>query len=181
MEIKIAVQSTPNPNALKFILNTSVKDEGKVTFKDAQECKDIPLAAHLFTVANVSDVHFFENVITVSQDGNGDWDTLVEDIKKAILEKINAHDPNFKVQKEAQDVKPTDPDLAKIDEILERTVRPYLQSDGGDLQLITLDGNILTVNYQGACGSCPSAAMGTLSAIENILKDQFDPEITVSM
>ena len=65
--------------------------------------------------------------------------------------------------------------------ILDNTIRPGLQMDGGDIQIIGFDGLNLTVNYQGACGSCPSASMGTLKAIESILRDQYNPEITVQI
>ena len=46
---------------------------------------------------------------------------------------------------------------------------------------MSYDNKILKVFYQGACGSCPSASMGTMKAIENILKDQYDPEIVVEL
>jgi Fe-S cluster biogenesis protein NfuA len=58
-------------------------------------------------------------------------------------------------------------------------VRPGLQADGGDLEVLELDGNILTIRYQGACGGCPSAMMGTLQAIESILREEFNPYLEV--
>ena len=73
------------------------------------------------------------------------------------------------------------PEIAQIEEILDRTIRPALQMDGGDLQIMRLDGHILTVFYQGACGSCPSSSSGTLKAIEGILRDEFNPEIVVEL
>lgn len=42
-----------------------------------------------------------------------------------------------------------------------------------------LEGYTLKIKYQGACGSCPSAIRGTLSAIENLLKREINPEIEV--
>jgi Fe-S cluster biogenesis protein NfuA len=42
-----------------------------------------------------------------------------------------------------------------------------------------LDGNILTIRYQGACGGCPSSMMGTLQAIESILRTEFNPYLEV--
>ena len=62
---------------------------------------------------------------------------------------------------------------------MDRTVRPALQGDGGDLEVLELDGHILTIRYEGACGSCPSAATGTLSMIQGVLRSEFDPEIEV--
>ncbi len=181
MDIKISVQSTPNPNALKFILNVPVKNEGKITFKNPQACPNIPLAQELFKIVNVSDIHFFENVITVTQTGDGDWDPLIEQIKSVILANIEKHDASFVVEEEKRkaDIKNLDPEISKIEEILDRTVRMYLQSDGGDIQVLKLEGTVLTVNYQGACGSCPSSTAGTLKAIENILKEEYNPDLEV--
>ena len=71
------------------------------------------------------------------------------------------------------------PEIIKINEILDRTIRPALQMDGGDLQVMAFDGQMVSVNYQGACGSCPSSTMGTLKAIENILRDELNKEVTV--
>ena len=70
-------------------------------------------------------------------------------------------------------------EMKVIDAIIDKSIRPYLQGDGGDIELLELEGKILRVKYQGACGSCPSSTMGTLSAIEGMLRDEYDPEIEV--
>jgi Fe-S cluster biogenesis protein NfuA len=62
--------------------------------------------------------------------------------------------------------------------VLDEQVRPYLQGDGGDLYVMGLEGNKLKVHYQGACGSCPSSISGTLTGIENLVK-QIEPDIEV--
>ena len=182
MDVKMMVQSTPNPNALKFILNVPLKTDGNVTYKSASDCGDNLLAASILSIGNVREVYFFDNYITVTQDGNADWDELEDQIKKAILENIGDHDPNFKAEEKKQvRIAPASPEISKVEEILDRTIRPALQMDGGDLQVVGLDGNILSVVYQGACGSCPSSAMGTLKAIENILRDEYNPEMVVEL
>jgi Fe-S cluster biogenesis protein NfuA len=68
--------------------------------------------------------------------------------------------------------------LDKINAVLDEQVRPYLQGDGGDLYVMGLEGNKLKVHYQGACGSCPSSISGTLTGIENLVK-QIEPDIEV--
>ena len=182
MDIKLMIQSTPNPNALKFVLSVPVKTEGKVTYKAAQDCQHNSLAQALFSVPNVVEVYFYDNYITVTQDGNVEWDMIEDQIKKVILDGIESHDPNFKVEEKQQlKAAPATPEIAKIEEILDRTIRPALQMDGGDLQIMGFDGNILSVFYQGACGSCPSSSSGTLKAIENILRDEYNPEIVVEL
>lgn len=183
MDIRMQIQSTPNPNALKFVVNTPVKTEGKATFKSASDSTAVPVAQALFSIPHVHEVYFFDNYITVTQDGNGDWDAMEQEIQKIILEKLPAHDPNFQVSETAKTIerKSDNPEIAKIEAILDNTIRPALQMDGGDILVTSLEGNVLQVHYQGACGSCPSSAMGTLKAIEGILKDEYNPEITVEL
>ncbi len=72
----------------------------------------------------------------------------------------------------------TGPELRrKVDEALE-VVRPYLQADGGDVELVDIndDTKIVTVKLTGACGGCPSAAMTLKSGVEHQIK-KFAPEI----
>jgi Fe-S cluster biogenesis protein NfuA len=184
MKYQIMVQGTPNPNALKFVLNTSVKTQGNVTYKNVTECDTNPLAAAIFSVSNVSEVYFFDNYITVTQDGHADWDELEEQIQRLILENIAGHNPDFAVKEspaKMQEKIPQSPEMIKINAILDRTVRPALQMDGGDLEIVSFEGNVLKIYYQGACGSCPSSTMGTMMAIENLLKEEYHPEIVVQM
>ena len=185
MDIRLMIQSTPNPNALKFVVNIPVKSEGNYTYKNASECANNPLAGEIFGLnAAIREVYFFDNYITVTQDGSADWDEIEAAIRATILEKVKDHDPNFKTPEPKQSAPLTQqssPELNKINAILDQTVRPALQMDGGDVQAVSYQNKQLQVFYQGACGSCPSSAMGTLSAIENILRDQFDPEITVAL
>ena len=72
-----------------------------------------------------------------------------------------------------------DPKIAEINALLDERIRPYLASDGGWLEIVGLENNILNIRYEGACGSCPSSLTGTLMAIENMIKDEIDPEIEV--
>ncbi len=181
-DIRMQVQSTPNPNALKFVLSVPVKAEGKITYKSAEECHTNPLARQLFSIPHVTEVFFFENYITVTQDGNGDWDVLEEQVRSKIMDNIKTHDPHFKTEEAKKPASlAASPELARIEQILDDTVRPALQADGGDLQILGLEGNTLMINYQGACGSCPSATMGTLKAIENLLREEYNPNIVVQM
>ena len=55
-------------------------------------------------------------------------------------------------------------------------LRPYLMSDGGNVELVEIDGPIVKLRLQGACGSCPSSAMTLKMGIERRLRE-FIPEI----
>src|SRR5690606_16966493 len=174
------IQPTPNPNALKFILEKDVKTEGKVSFKTPQDCKDIPLAAALFDLRGVDQIHFFQNVITISKFSFEDWDSLEPAVQTCIESFLDDHDPNFKVfDPEADRRANLSPELANIEHILDKRIRPGLQGDGGDLVVKDFKDNVLIVKYQGACGTCPSSTTGTLEAIRSILRDEVNPEIEV--
>ena len=171
--------------ATSSIVGLPVKSEGNYTYTNASECEGNPLAETLFSLSPaIREVYFFDNYITVTQDGSADWDSLERNIRAAIIKKAADHDPDFKTpetKKSTSVTQESSPDLDKINAILDQTVRPALQMDGGDVQAVSYQDKQLQVLYQGACGSCPSATMGTLNAIQSILQDQFDPEITVAL
>ncbi len=55
-------------------------------------------------------------------------------------------------------------------------IRPMLQADGGDVELVEVAGNIVKVRLQGACAGCPMSQMTLKNGIERILKEKI-PEI----
>ncbi len=69
--------------------------------------------------------------------------------------------------------------LALTNENVEKVLddlRPYLMADGGNVELVELDGPVVKLRLQGACGSCPSSAMTLRMGIERRLRE-FIPEI----
>ena len=67
---------------------------------------------------------------------------------------------------------------AQVLEAIE-AIRPAIQSDGGDLQLLGVDEEtgVVTVELFGACGSCPASTMTLKAGIERILMDRV-PGVT---
>ncbi len=182
MEYTVTVQPTPNPNALKFVLNVPVKSTDSASFRSADDAAPVPLAALLMKLEGVSEVYFSGRFITVTQTGAVNWDVLEKSVTQAILAGMAGHDPEFNLTlNKVSGGAPLSGELAKVNAILDSTIRPALQRDGGDLEVLSLDGNVLTISYQGACGCCPHAAMGTLFAIQNILQDHYKSDIVVQM
>ncbi len=178
MDVKMMVQPTPNPYAKKIIVNHDVKSTGKITFSTAEDCAHIPLAKALYEIKSVTQVHFFENAITLTIDGNVSWDDVLEEGRRLIKALLPQHNAEFLSPDEVRR-KELSPDLQKIEEILDRTIRPALQGDGGDLEVLGLEGNYLTIRYEGACGTCPSSVTGTLNALQNVLRAEFNAELEV--
>lgn len=71
-----------------------------------------------------------------------------------------------------------DPRALTIDNV-ERVLdelRPYLMADGGNVEIVEIDGPIVKVRLQGACGSCPSSTMTLKMGIERKLREAI-PEV----
>jgi NFU1 iron-sulfur cluster scaffold homolog, mitochondrial len=182
---KIAeIEPTPNPNAMKFVLREPLTWGVSRSYDSAAEAEDDPLAAALFAFEHVTNVFYVDHWITVTQDGGADWQELLRKLAVPIREAPSADEhsaqfatpaaaPSFEHMSEAERER-----LERINELLDEQVRPYLQGDGGDLYVLGLEGNRLTVHYQGACGSCPSSLTGTLAGIESLVR-RIDPEIEV--
>ena len=169
---------------MKFILNRDVKTAGKVTFRQPQEAAGVPLVEGLFELSFVEQVHLFANVITVTKTADEPWQEAIDTVKSVVQSRIDAHDPGFSQidadqapVSHVRDDQP--PDVQQIEEVLDRTVRPYLQGDGGDLDVLAYEDKRVVVSYEGACGTCPSSVSGTLDAIQSVLRSEVDPDIQV--
>jgi len=55
-------------------------------------------------------------------------------------------------------------------------IRPALQADGGDVELIEVTGGTVKIRLKGACGGCPMASMTLKHGIERVLKEKV-PEV----
>lgn len=65
----------------------------------------------------------------------------------------------------------------KVEDALQK-VRPSLQADGGDVQLVDVDANgLVKVKLTGACAGCPMSQMTLKMGIEKVLKQNI-PEVT---
>jgi len=183
---KIAeIEPTPNPNAMKFVLREPLTWGISRSYDNAEQAKDDPLASKLFDIGHVTSVFYVDHWITVTQDGQADWQELMRQLAVPIREAPTADAQTEQLVAQAgaatdtSNLSEADKErLDKINAVLDEQVRPYLQGDGGDLHVLALEGNKLKVHYQGACGSCPSSISGTLTGIENLVK-QIEPDIEV--
>jgi Fe-S cluster biogenesis protein NfuA len=183
---KIAeIEPTPNPNAMKFVLKEPLTWGVSRSYENAAEAKDDPLAAALFAIEHVTSVFYVDHWITVTQDGKADWQELLRRLAVPIREAPAADADSAKYAAQAaglqglENLSDADKErIARINDILDEQVRPYLQGDGGDLYVVGLEGNRLMVHYQGACGSCPSSISGTLAGIESLVR-QIEPDMEV--
>ncbi len=60
----------------------------------------------------------------------------------------------------------------KVEEVL-KNIRPSLQADGGDVELVDVKEGIVSLRLKGACAGCPMSAMTLKNGIERILKEEI--------
>jgi len=60
----------------------------------------------------------------------------------------------------------------EIERVLDK-IRPALQADGGDVELVDVEGNVVKVRLTGACGGCPMAEVTLKNGIEALLKEEI--------
>ena len=119
----------------------------------------------------------------MTQSGSQDWGFIDASVQDAIHAHIANHDIYFEdfLSQDDQIKEPLSPELQKISDILDDTIRPSLQMDGGDVELVELEGDILTLKYMGACGGCPSSMTYTLDAMQQILRQKYNDTLQIAV
>ena len=189
----LRVQPTPNPNAFQFVINTQIIESGSKTFSNADEAIGDPLTEALFQIYGVESIYLNESFITITKSETIGWHTIFDKIGEIIEKKIHFY--NSVDEKEIAQNKPetildkfhkedfSNCDVKEkvliIEAVLDQAIRPALANDGGGVEVLGIEGNIINVHYQGACGTCPSSTTGTLTYIETFLKDSLHRDLTV--
>ena len=63
---------------------------------------------------------------------------------------------------------------AKLEEM-----RSFLQADGGDMEVVSIEDQLVSLRLKGACGGCPHAVITLKQGIERVLREEIDENITV--
>jgi Fe-S cluster biogenesis protein NfuA len=184
---------TPNPDAIKFVLDGQIVAAGSRSFRDRALCED-PVAKRLFEIEEVVSIFFVSNVVTVTKDPFADWGVLIPRINQVLEEATDGMEslasrpasPLAGVQAGGQHDeeffgRSYDEKMSKVNHLFDEAIRPGLASDGGGLRLVEIVEKTVRVEYQGACGSCPSSTSGTLYFIESILRSRMHPELQVEL
>ena len=180
----VRTRETPNPNALQFVINAVILDNGNISFANKEEAKDDKMAAALFEKPGIINVYVMENFITVTKDDKTSWIPLKDRVWKSIDDTATVYQSEKKVQLSGVDVVnfaklDNEKKLQGIEMVLDRSIRTNLAKDGGGVELKGIEGNEVSIHYQGACGSCPTSTSGTLKYIQGQLREQLHPELTV--
>ncbi|MHB8764724.1 MAG: Fe-S cluster assembly protein NifU [Deferrisomatales bacterium] len=66
-----------------------------------------------------------------------------------------------------------------VQKVIDEEIRPTLQADGGDLELVDVDGNNVYVSLRGTCTHCPSSQVTLKGGVEARLREVVDPDLQV--
>ncbi len=69
--------------------------------------------------------------------------------------------------------------MQRVMTVLEEIVRPRLQQDGGDIELVDIEGKTVVVALRGMCTSCPSSRLTIEGFVQQTLRDQVEADLTV--
>jgi Fe-S cluster biogenesis protein NfuA len=171
------VDLTPNPHALKFILNEILLDNETRQYADKESAQSDPFAKEIFKIDGVVSVFYMDKFVTIEKSADSNWGQ----IQRPFINFLKDFDKNLiPAEKEITITEEESNALMKqINTLLDQKVRPALAGDGGGLQVLGVDGYTVKIRYQGACGSCPSSISGTLTAIEGLLRRDINPAINV--
>lgn len=69
--------------------------------------------------------------------------------------------------------------MQKVSKVIDNEIRPALKKDGGDIELVDIDGTEVTVSLRGSCVGCPSSHITLKNLVERRLKETVEEAITV--
>jgi Fe-S cluster biogenesis protein NfuA len=177
--ISIYLESNPNPNSLKFVVNEMLVPEGmSFDFPDPASAKDAPLAEELFMYPFVDRVFYMSNFITVTKKEDVEWlevQSILKDHIQKFLESgrliLDAKEPAEQPAGEETET------VKKIRTILDEYIRPAVEQDGGAITFHSFKDGIVKVILQGSCSGCPSSTVTLKAGIENLFKRMMPDEV----
>lgn len=177
--IHLYLESNPNPNSLKFVVNEMLVPEGmSFDFPDALSAQDAPLAKELFEYPFVDRVFYMSNFITVTKKEGIDWLEIQDKIKRHIQAFLEAGKLILDIKApEVSDQEYDSETVIKIKTILDEYIRPAVEQDGGAITFHSFKDGIVRVNLQGSCSGCPSSTVTLKAGIENLFQRMMPEEV----
>ena len=177
--IHIYLESNPNPNSLKFVVNEMLIPEGlSFDFPDLESTGNAPLAKELFSYPFVDRVFYMSNFITVTKKGEVEWIEIQQTIKNHIKQFLESGRFIIEVdEKEGLPAQEETESVKKIRTILEEYIRPAVEQDGGAITFHSFENGVVKVRLQGSCSGCPSSMVTLKAGIENLFKRMMPDEV----
>ena len=177
--ISIYLESNPNPNSLKFVVNDMLIPEGlSFDYPNKESAAKAPLALELFEFPEVDRVFYMSNFITVTKKEEVIWLEIQNQIKEHIKSFLESGRPIIELEEGDLDEPQEETEsIKKIKTILDEYIRPAVEQDGGAITFHSFKDGIVKVKLQGSCSGCPSSTVTLKAGIENLFTRMMPDEV----
>lgn len=178
-KIHIYLESNPNPNSLKFVVNEMLIPEGlSFDFPGPEAAKEAPLAQELFMFPFVDRVFYMSNFVTVTKKDDVEWIEVQDILRNHIQKYLESGKLILDKQEPAPAPQGVETEVVKkIKTILDEYIRPAVEQDGGAITFHSYNDGIVSVRLQGSCSGCPSSTVTLKAGIENLFKRMMPEEV----
>ena len=169
----IQIETTPNPDSLKFLSEKTLSTVGTEEFKKEKmdEIK-IPFIKELLSFKGVELILLSEKFLSIKKTKEVSWNEL----KPMVVSHLNDyfeqnHEPILRESKKTEENSDANNETVnKIIEVLDTKIRPAVARDGGDIKFKSFKNGVVKVQLQGSCSGCPSSLMTLKQGVQNLLK-----------
>ncbi|RZA06339.1 MAG: NifU family protein [Proteobacteria bacterium] len=173
--VDIRLEFTPNPNALKYVVDDHVlMERGTASFTDRAAAESSPLANRLMAIPGVAACMVGSNFVSVTKSDDGDWEVLDTKTRDALKAHVNSGEPAvnpLSLEKPASTIREGETELdRRIRDVLDRDIRPAVAMDGGDVVFEKFENGVVYLYMQGACAGCPSSTATLKMGIETRIR-----------
>lgn len=175
--LRMHTERTPNPSSVKWVLDRPlIADAAAASFDAPTEPARSPLAARLLMIPGVERVLIGADFVTISKAPEAGWRELGQSVSEAIRAWDESGEAVLGPAFEPPSARDDDEVIARIRQILEDEIAPYVAQDGGEITLEGFDAGVVRVVLRGACESCPSSTITLKMGIEARLREAV-PEV----
>ena len=164
----VQIETTPNPNSLKFLPGKTVSKNGSFEITKKDDVKN-ELIRNLMSVNGIEGIFLSKDFISVNKYDDTSWD----EIKHIVISLINdfySKDKDFVLDKSPYEIEESLGEIEKkIVQILDQKIRPAVAKDGGDIKFKEFKNGVVKVQLQGSCSGCPSSTMTLKQGVQNLL------------
>ena len=192
MNYTIYMESTPNPEVMKFVAN-KILTEDSIELLNNKNSNQVPLAMELFKFPFIKSIFISYNFISITKNNDIDWHEISTEVREFINNYLNKKGfvNNFKssanveseilnddiTQHKKIDTKNLSDFEKNIVSIIDQYIQPAVAADGGSIAFKSFEKGVVYVILKGACSGCPSSTITLKQGIENLLKQKLGNDI----
>ena len=131
-------------------------------------------------VAKQNNLHKASEITNFCKAG-GACGSCLDEIQRVLDEMWNGCSAAVEEKKAAEDFckLTTVQKVFRVQEVIDKEIRPLLEHDGGSIELVDLNGNTVTVRLKGRCSSCPSAGVTLKYTVQDKLREFVSADLVV--